>query len=76
MLGAAPIPVGRLTAIAVPPWWAPARNCWLRDGDRVTCQPFAGSAPRAVDPELDAATGAASALRPRTATNTTWSSTP
>ena len=29
-----------------------------RDGDRVTCQPFAGSAPRAVDPELDAATGA------------------
>jgi isochorismate synthase len=30
-----------------------------RAGDRVTCQPFAGSAPRAVDPELDAATGAA-----------------
>ena len=24
-----------------------------RDGDRVTCQPFAGSAPRAADPELD-----------------------
>jgi isochorismate synthase len=30
-----------------------------RSGDRVTCQPFAGSAPRAADPELDAATGAA-----------------
>ncbi len=30
-----------------------------RDGDRVTCQPFAGSAPRATDPELDAAAGAA-----------------
>ena len=30
-----------------------------RDGDRVTCQPFAGSAPRAADPELDAAAGAA-----------------
>lgn len=30
-----------------------------RDGDRVTCQPFAGSAPRAVDPDVDAATGAA-----------------
>lgn len=30
-----------------------------RDGDRVTCQPFAGSAPRAPDRELDAATGAA-----------------
>jgi isochorismate synthase len=30
-----------------------------RDGDRVTCQPFAGSAPRAADPDLDAATGAA-----------------
>jgi isochorismate synthase len=30
-----------------------------RDGDRVTCQPFAGSAPRAADPELDATTGAA-----------------
>jgi isochorismate synthase len=29
-----------------------------RDGDRVTCQPFAGSAPRAADPDLDAATGA------------------
>jgi isochorismate synthase len=30
-----------------------------RDGDRVTCQPFAGSAPRAADPALDAAAGAA-----------------
>ena len=30
-----------------------------RDGDRVTCQPFAGSAPRAADPEVDAAAGAA-----------------
>ncbi len=30
-----------------------------RDGDRVRCRPFAGSAPRAVDPELDAAGGAA-----------------
>jgi isochorismate synthase len=30
-----------------------------RVGDRVTCQPFAGSAPRAADPELDAASGAA-----------------
>jgi isochorismate synthase len=30
-----------------------------RDGDRVTCRPFAGSAPRATDPELDAAAGAA-----------------
>lgn len=30
-----------------------------RDGDRVTCRPFAGSAPRAADPEVDAATGAA-----------------
>lgn len=30
-----------------------------RSGDRVTCQPFAGSAPRAADPELDAANGAA-----------------
>jgi isochorismate synthase len=30
-----------------------------RDGDRVTCRPFAGSAPRAADPELDAAAGAA-----------------
>ena len=30
-----------------------------RDGDRVTCQPFAGSAPRAADPELDTAAGAA-----------------
>jgi len=30
-----------------------------RSGDRVTCQPFAGSAPRSADPELDAAHGAA-----------------
>ena len=30
-----------------------------RDGDRVTCQPFAGSAPRAADPDRDAAAGAA-----------------
>lgn len=30
-----------------------------RDGDRVTCRPFAGSAPRAADPELDRAAGAA-----------------
>ena len=30
-----------------------------RDGDRVTCQPFAGSAPRHSDPERDAAAGAA-----------------
>jgi isochorismate synthase len=30
-----------------------------RDGDQVTCQPFAGSAPRAADSELDAAAGAA-----------------
>ena len=30
-----------------------------RSGDRVMCQPFAGSAPRAADPELDAANGAA-----------------
>ncbi|WP_343572497.1 isochorismate synthase [Mycobacterium sp.] len=30
-----------------------------RDGDRVTCRPFAGSAPRAADPDLDAAAGAA-----------------
>lgn len=30
-----------------------------RDGDRVTCRPFAGSAPRAADPGLDAAAGAA-----------------
>ena len=30
-----------------------------RSGDRVICQPFAGSAPRAADPELDAANGAA-----------------
>jgi isochorismate synthase len=30
-----------------------------RDGNRVTCQPFAGSAPRATDPDLDAAAGAA-----------------
>jgi isochorismate synthase len=30
-----------------------------RDGHQVTCQPFAGSAPRAADPEQDAAAGAA-----------------
>ena len=30
-----------------------------RTGDRVACQPFAGSAPRAADPERDAANGAA-----------------
>lgn len=30
-----------------------------RDGDRVICRPFAGSAPRATDPALDDATGAA-----------------
>ena len=30
-----------------------------RDADRVMCRPFAGSAPRAADPELDAAAGAA-----------------
>ena len=30
-----------------------------RSGDRVICQPYAGSAPRAADPELDAANGAA-----------------
>ncbi len=30
-----------------------------RAGHRVTCQPFAGSAPRSVDPDLDQATGAA-----------------
>jgi len=30
-----------------------------RDGDRVTCRPFAGSAPRAADPELDSVAGAA-----------------
>ncbi|MGA9490785.1 MAG: isochorismate synthase [Mycobacterium sp.] len=30
-----------------------------RDGDRVTCQPFAGSAPRSADPERDTAAGAA-----------------
>ncbi|ODR12893.1 hypothetical protein AWC26_12455 [Mycobacterium shimoidei] len=30
-----------------------------RDGDRVTCRPFAGSAPRARDPELDHAAGVA-----------------
>lgn len=30
-----------------------------RDGVRVMCQPFAGSAPRAADPALDDATGAA-----------------
>jgi isochorismate synthase len=33
-----------------------------RSGDRVICQPFAGSAPRAADPELDAANGAALAV--------------
>lgn len=30
-----------------------------RHGDRVVCQPFAGSAPRAADPDEDAANGAA-----------------
>jgi len=30
-----------------------------RDGDRVTCRPLAGSAPRAADPRLDEAAGAA-----------------
>jgi len=30
-----------------------------RSGERVVCRPFAGSAPRAADPELDAANGAA-----------------
>ncbi|MBS4729081.1 isochorismate synthase [Mycobacterium sp. SM1] len=30
-----------------------------RSGDRVMCEPLAGSAPRAADPELDAAAGAA-----------------
>ncbi|OBA62539.1 hypothetical protein A5647_08205 [Mycobacterium sp. 1100029.7] len=30
-----------------------------RSGDRVMCQPFAGSAPRAADPDRDAANGAA-----------------
>ncbi|OBH29076.1 hypothetical protein A5692_21755 [Mycobacterium sp. E342] len=30
-----------------------------RSGDRVTCRPFAGSAPRAADPDVDAAHGAA-----------------
>jgi isochorismate synthase len=30
-----------------------------RDGDRVTCRPFAGSAPRSADPETDRANGAA-----------------
>ena len=30
-----------------------------RSGDLVTCQPFAGSAPRSADPETDAANGAA-----------------
>lgn len=30
-----------------------------RHGDRVTCQPFAGSAARSADPDLDAASGAA-----------------
>lgn len=29
-----------------------------RSGDRVTCRPFAGSAPRAADPQVDAANGA------------------
>jgi isochorismate synthase len=29
-----------------------------RDGDRVTCRPFAGSARRAADPDVDAAAGA------------------
>jgi isochorismate synthase len=29
-----------------------------RDGDRVTCRPFAGSAPRAAEPDVDAAAGA------------------
>ena len=30
-----------------------------RHGDQVTCQPFAGSAPRSADPDVDAANGAA-----------------
>ena len=30
-----------------------------RSGDQVSCQPFAGSAPRSADPEIDAANGAA-----------------
>lgn len=30
-----------------------------RTGNRVTCQPFAGSAPRSADPDVDAANGAA-----------------
>ncbi len=30
-----------------------------RSGDRVTCRPFAGSAPRSADPEVDAANGRA-----------------
>lgn len=30
-----------------------------REGDRVTCRPFAGSAPRSADPAVDAANGAA-----------------
>jgi isochorismate synthase len=30
-----------------------------RAGDQVTCQPFAGSAPRSADPQIDAANGAA-----------------
>jgi isochorismate synthase len=30
-----------------------------RDGDRVTCQPFAGSAPRSADPDTDRANGKA-----------------
>ncbi|KAA8958996.1 isochorismate synthase MenF [Mycobacterium sp.] len=30
-----------------------------RDGERVVCQPFAGSAPRLADPQLDSAAGAA-----------------
>jgi isochorismate synthase len=36
-----------------------------RSGDRVVCKPFAGSAPRAADPELDAANGAALAASPK-----------
>jgi isochorismate synthase len=30
-----------------------------RSGERVVCRPFAGSAPRSIDPEVDAANGAA-----------------
>jgi isochorismate synthase len=30
-----------------------------RDGERITCRPFAGSAPRSADPDRDAANGAA-----------------